>query len=319
MINIRFSPNLRVCYGYPKPYTSGGTMTTRTSTLLSDSRIDAVVRWLTDGRVMGILFGLFMLAVGISIGAHFDAEQEWLGSGWWDSFAQNAGTEMLGAFLTYFLIETLVGRRRRLEEDTKRREEKEQEKDAATQDLKQRLIRQLGSQLNEDAIRAADELRARGWLTDGSLQGVSLSHASLQGANLGGADLEQADLSGANMIQANLINAKLQRANLMLAKLEGASLQGANLKGAILMAANLRSANLTGSNLQEAVLEEADLEWATLPRSVIINEKTSLPDGSYWTPDIVFDFSRFTYPLHYNFWRSDRPGSPAYRSDEQTE
>jgi hypothetical protein len=257
------------------------TMTTRSSTLLPDSRINGIVRWLTDGRVMGILFGLFMLAVGISIGAHFDAEQEWLGSAWWDSFAQNAGTEMLGAFLTYFLIETLVGRRRRLEE-----------KSEATAEHKRRLIRLMGSQTNEEAVRAVEELSALDWPFDGSLQGADLYQANL----------ERADLSMVYLREANLSYANLQQADLSFTTLQEADVRYANLRGATLRSVNLKEAKLSGANLQDAILDEA-----------IFDTNTALPDGSKWTLDT--DLTRFIDPNHPNFWRSDNPRSPAYRGD----
>jgi uncharacterized protein YjbI with pentapeptide repeats len=351
-------------------------MTTR-STLLSDARIDAIVRWLTDGRVMGILFGLFMLAVGISIGAHFSQTAMLIDKGWIDSFFQNAGTEMLGAFLTYFLIETLVGRRRQLEkdekrhedrefeaikrheekefeaakrdeekqyeatkrheerqyeeskrheekefEDTKRREEREEEKTAAIEELKQRLIRRLGSKANDEASRAAEELDEHGWLNDGSLQGSYLFNANLQGinlsrANLRGANLPVANLHGANLTYANLQGTNLQSADmegarLGVANLQGANLVEANLQGAHLSYVNLQGAHLDGVNLRGAHLDEANLQDARLDRAML-DEGTMLPDETHWRPQT--DLGRFTNPGHPEFWRSFNRLSPAYRGD----
>jgi DNA-binding NtrC family response regulator len=40
-------------------------------------------------------------------------------------------------------------------------------------------------------------------------------------------------------------------------------------------------------------------------------QMASLPDGTNWTPDT--GMARFTDPEHPEFWRSDDPGSPAYR------
>jgi len=50
----------------------------------------------------------------------------------------------------------------------------------------------MGSGVRDVAVPAADELRRRGWLTDGSLRGANLSRADLRGANL-----REANLSGA--------------------------------------------------------------------------------------------------------------------------
>ena len=61
---------------------------------------------------MGILIGLFAGALEASLFSHFRTETPDLWK-WVDGFAQNFGTEMFGAFLTFMLIETLVGTRMR--------------------------------------------------------------------------------------------------------------------------------------------------------------------------------------------------------------
>ncbi|MEL6406935.1 MAG: pentapeptide repeat-containing protein [Chloroflexota bacterium] len=82
-----------------------------------------------------------------------------------------------------------------------------------------RLKALLGS--NEAVVTkiAISELRARGWLRDGSLRDASLFRA-----NLSSSDLEEADLSGANLGKANLSGADLRKANLAHANLNNATL-----------------------------------------------------------------------------------------------
>ena len=71
-------------------------------------------------------------------------------------------------------------------------------------EMKQRLVHKLGSSINLEARRAAEELRMLGWLTDGSLEAVELI-----GANLEGVDLRGAVLRNARMYRANLSGARL--------------------------------------------------------------------------------------------------------------
>jgi hypothetical protein len=80
------------------------------------------------------------------------------------------------------------------------------------------------------------------------------------------------------------------------------------------MMADLLGADMSGANLQETNLKEANLEGTCLRNfllgDAIFSEKTTLPDGSKWTPNI--DLMRFVDREHDDFWRSDDPDSPAY-------
>lgn len=129
-------------------------------------------------------------------------------------------------------------------------------------DKKQRL-RQLTSQIrhgdNIAALRAIDELRQQGWLTDGSLR-----EADLHGANLHGADLHGAVFRNANLNRANLTRANLRDAFLMSATVRYADLTDTLLNEAVLI-----DTNLHGSVLHGTVLREADLTRSTLTRTVL--------------------------------------------------
>lgn len=148
-------------------------------------------------------------------------------------------------------------------------------------ELRQRLIRKMQSKDNSIALNALQELRAHGWLRDGSLEEANLDRVNLQGAKFG---------------EANLPGVSLAYANLQEVDLEYTNLQGAILWGT----------NLQGSN---AGLAKFDEETA-LPDDNLDGKR------SYWSSDT--DMTRFTDPDHPNFWRSDDPMSPAYRgkSDE---
>jgi uncharacterized protein YjbI with pentapeptide repeats len=114
------------------------------------------------------------------------------------------------------------------------------------------LIEKLRSPDSRIATQAVEELRARGWLEDGALAGVSLCYVHLQNADLfraclPGADLRQADLRWADLSLINLQGARLARANLYRADFSLADLRGADL-----FKANLQQArNLTADQLAQ--------------------------------------------------------------------
>ena len=269
---------------------------------------------------VGLLLIIFTLGgLGVSAYAHIQT----LGipdatyTSWWDwadGAFQNFSTEMIGSFVT-FLLFGLIERTR------------------STNDLKKRLVREVGSQSNETAKAAIDWLKHEGWFygDDSLLNGTILVRANLSGADLGGGNMEAVDLRDANLAEANLWGANLENANLdkanlsraviVKANLENARLRRAtlttanlwdsHLRGAILRHANLVEANLTSTDLSGADLGGANLEGATL-RNASLNdvkwvleydggESAILPDGTSWTPDT--DLSRFTDPDHPNFWQ----------------
>lgn len=126
---------------------------------------------------------------------------------------------------------------------------------------KNRLIKQLRDKDPAKAAQAVADLRAGGWLTDGSLKGANLVKANLAGANLSGGNLQNADLT-----EANLAGATLRDANLLGADMEAANLAGADLTGATLHNAILNQANLQGATVSEAQLARAAmLTGATMP------------------------------------------------------
>ncbi len=128
---------------------------------------------------------------------------------WWSGALQNFSTEMLGAFLTFILIDVVIGGRER------RATEKQEE----LRRLQRKLIKKLRSPHSEITGSAAKELRHLGWLTDGSLAGAYLSYANLRGV----------DLSNANLEGARLTEAKLHDTSLSSANLEGTTLKASQL------------------------------------------------------------------------------------------
>jgi len=135
---------------------------------------------------------------------------------------------------------------------------------SAEEQLKAKLIGELGSIHNGIALRAVRQLRARGWLEDGSLRGANLMGANLRRADLIGGNLQEAVLFRADLQEADLVAANLQGSYLARANLEQSDLRGAKLQGADLRGANLRKADLQEANLEGAILQDTDLAGATM-------------------------------------------------------
>jgi uncharacterized protein YjbI with pentapeptide repeats len=124
------------------------------------------------------------------------------------------------------------------------------------------VINKLWSLENKYALQAVEELRVRGWLTDGSLNGIALCQSRLQSA-----DLMEADLRNVDFHQANLDFSDLGKAHLNGAKLNRASMQGVNFESADLTFADMYKTNLRGArNLTDDQLARAnELLGAVMP------------------------------------------------------
>jgi uncharacterized protein YjbI with pentapeptide repeats len=124
------------------------------------------------------------------------------------------------------------------------------------------LIRKLRSSENELAVRAVEELRRRGRLSDGTLAWVQLRFVHWQGADLSTANLRQADLAMADLRAASLAYAHLDGTRFDRVDLSTVDLDQASLRGALLRGANLQGAsNVTNEQLMQA----HSLRGATLP------------------------------------------------------
>lgn len=175
--------------------------------------------------IMIVLLGMAMLTTGFAIGITQD----------WGGMLLNFGTELLGAFVTFLLLDTILASRDEQESKQKR-----------TEELRQRLIHKLGSAINVEARRAAEELRALGWLTDGSLNEIELINANLEGVDLRGAKLRGARLYRANLRNAKLFDADLSEAVLTAADLSNASCRRLKLDNATLNGAKFEGAKQLG-------------------------------------------------------------------------
>jgi uncharacterized protein YjbI with pentapeptide repeats len=136
-----------------------------------------------------------------------------------------------------------------------------------------KLIRKLRSPDNKTVLQAVEELRALGWLEDGSLERTRFQWAKLQGADLYNANLRKADLRNAHLQLANLYQANLEGAKMSGADLYGSDLSGTNLQGATLFKANLQSVR----NLSDEQLAQVKcLRGAILPDGSLYDGRFSL-------------------------------------------
>jgi hypothetical protein len=258
--------------------------------------------WLTAQSV-----GLFMLAMSLIVGVTGYLSQHPGGFNLLDlagDFYANISSELASIAITVLIIDTLNRRREQRREERRTREQ---------------LIRQMGSQVNEVARRAVEELRAAGWLTDGSLQDADLRVANLEEAKLWDADLQGINLQWAKLKKANLnravlVGANLKQANLQAARLNGADVRGANLFEAKLYRvgfydAKLNDADLSGAHCEGTQFVNADLQGINFT-DVFMDELTVLPDGCNWTAEA--DLKRFTDEKHPQFWR------PTVKKDDFT-
>lgn len=123
------------------------------------------------------------------------------------------------------------------------------------------------------------------------LSGLDLSNLRMGGADLTGAVLRGADLRQTDLRRALLINVDLGGADLRGVGLSGADMNSADLHGADLsptdqFASDLSNANLKFANLNGANLRGAELRGARVNTDTTMDEHTTLPDGSKWTPDV---------------------------------
>ena len=136
-----------------------------------------------------------------------------------------------------------------------------------------KIISKLRSSENKRVLEAVGELRAHGWLSDGTLKNIALIHAHLEGADLMNADLEGIDFHQAHMEFTDLSSANLSGAELVRATLKNANLSNADLKGADLFKANLVNAiGLTPAQLRTV----KRLIGATLPDGKLYDGRYNL-------------------------------------------
>jgi uncharacterized protein YjbI with pentapeptide repeats len=207
---------------------------------------------------------LLVVGLGICVGGYVHLH------GWNRGFISkdlysNLGTTLLGAAIAVLVIDRLAERR-------------------ASEAEVERLIRDVARSDRNLALRAVDELRALGHLSNGDLDDRNFSMADLRDGALGdirargarcfGTKFARSDLSGADLNGAELNRADLTRCNLEKAKLAGAELietileqadcAEADLAGAHLLSTDINGADLRRTNLEDARFEGVDFSRAKM-------------------------------------------------------
>ena len=214
-------------------------------------------------KIVGIILGVLAL-ISMMIGYLYLNGNKLSLQNLVNDFYANIGTELASIALTILIIDFLSDRR-------------------TERNLMEQLAREMGLKDNAFATKAVKELRAHGWLTDGSLRGIDLGASDLSGADLSNADLINVTLTAANLNRAFLSNAKLIGATINGANIENADLRESNLSNVDLSWSDMSNANLNGACLDSADLEGVALDGAIvtidqLQRAKSLKQAT-MPDG----------------------------------------
>lgn len=207
----------------------------------------------TIGKFLARIFNIYrvtiiLVIIGLYLLFRFDVSSEEL--------IPNIVTDLFSVALTVFIIDTMY----RLRSDNER---------------KKVLVSKLGSKNNAVASEALRELDARGWLSDGTLEGAFLLSANLDGNSLTGANLKRVTLSYASMRDTSFFETDLRGAFLDNANFEGASFSQHAI-GPHYAEADLTGAGMSHSNLKDAKIRNEQL---VKTRSLW---KTIMPDGSLY-------------------------------------
>jgi uncharacterized protein YjbI with pentapeptide repeats len=214
-------------------------------------------------KIVGIILGIFAF-LSIKFGYCYVYGNNLTLHNLVNDLYANIGTELASIALIVLIIDYLSDRR-------------------ADKNLRDQLAREMGLKDNAFATKAVKELRAHGWLTDGSLHGIDLGASDLSGADLTDADLSNSIITAANLNRSFLVNAKLTNAIINGANLEDADLSNANLMNADLRWSDLshvdfRGAQLDGADFEGAALDDAKITLEQL-RSVKSLAQATMPDG----------------------------------------
>ena len=136
------------------------------------------------------------------------------------------------------------------------------------------VIGKLRSSDHRVVLKAIEELRVRGCLSDSTLSWICLRYANLQGANLSTANLKNADLHKANLEMADLSYANLDNAKLTRAIMELVNLHKASLDGACLVGANLQGAKNVSN---EQLARVGRMRGSILPDGNLYDGRLNLP------------------------------------------
>ena len=189
------------------------------------------LRRYTARRVLTLLVVLAVVLLALSLYASDSSFKAGLAA-WVSGVLSNLGAGIVGSCVTFSLIDMRLNRRR--EEEARLEEARIRAAQEARDDEQRRLalIALVRSQNINYARSAIEELRLRGWLSDGSLKGVDFSAANLRGLNFSGANILGAIFRGADLRDTDFSGADLRRCNFEMADLRGWRVAHALVEGA---------------------------------------------------------------------------------------
>ena len=138
------------------------------------------------------------------------------------------------------------------------------------------LIRELGSTHNVIALRSLSELRAQGWLSDGSLKNAFFEYSDLRDANLSGANLSGSWLYSINLEKSNLHRVNFENVSMLDVNLSNANMAKANLKG--LNYSSILSKKINGVDTREVVAKRNN----DLLKNALCLSGAIMPDGKIY-------------------------------------
>jgi len=150
---------------------------------------------------------------------------------WVEGFWLNFSTEMMGAVLTFLLIEIVVHGRDRREETMQRQLERDEEMRTLQSQFAEQLKSQLRLPLEGVAVsrlREAQSQASKQAILDDMTDAELLVGARMPGLDLRQVELVLADMRKVDLSFANLRGAQLVRRNLTEANLESAKLGNAD-------------------------------------------------------------------------------------------
>lgn len=193
----------------------------------------------------------------------------------WIEISANAFTELLGIFVTVFIIDKMNDIR-------------------AKEELKEQIIREMGNRNNSIVLRAIREAVGHGWLTNGAFRGKwfefsNMNYGELHNADLQGTELNYSKFKKAQLYKANLSNAHMQGANFQDAWMPFINLQNTWLKDANLQNANLMEADLFNAHIEDANLQNANVTDEQLSKVETL-KGTIMPSGVIYNGRFNFDY-----------------------------
>lgn len=126
------------------------------------------------------------------------------------------------------------------------------------------LLQQMRSKKRAESLQALEAIKARGWLTDGTLRGAQLYGAKWQHTDLRNADLAGCTLSGVVLQGADISGADFSGADMIDSDLRGVRAHGTKLSAVDAIACKTTLADFTDADFTGATFGNATFSFTRL-------------------------------------------------------